>query len=690
MTTRSITCAVDGVNCAGCISKIERHLNALDGVIMARGNATLKRLKVVWEEGTQSETTLFKAIENLGFEPKTIDLATEIAPERSLLPHLGVAGFCTMNIMGFSFSVWAGLLTDMGPATLQFMHWLSAALALPVVLYSGSVFTAPAFKALKKGRMTMDTPISLAIWVTFIASLFETMRGSEHVYFDAVASLIFLLLIGRVLEQSLKKRSGAASTNLRQMMQVMATKETAGGPVTLNASNLVNGDIITVNAGERIPADARLLSKYAETDESIVTGETLPRALHEGDALIAGAILTQGPARMEVTHVGEDAQIGKITQLVADMEAHKGNLQHLADRFAATYIPLVLGGGAFGFLLWYFLLGATFGDALMIAVAVLVVTCPCAAGLATPAVTSRASQLLLNAGIIVKSGDALERLGDVEKVVADKTGTLSIPTLTPSNSVPENILKEASGLAANSHHPLAKSLRNAYPDTPAQEVTEHIGQGLENKDGARLGSAGFAGSKDPQNTPSLWYKQADQTYQIRFEEHPREGLKPLQCDLEILQIPLFLLSGDQPASVEIFAKANGISDWLGGQNPQEKLEYLQKDTSRTLMFGDGINDAPALSAAHVSASLAGASEIAQVAADVVLTRPDLSLLSSAIKLSQNARTLILQNLYFSTAYNVTTVPLALAGYLTPAIAALLMSSSSILVLANGFRLRPLK
>lgn len=691
MTTQSITCSLEGASCAGCVNKIERHLDALDGVILARGNASLKRMRVVWNSDTLDENALIKAVQSIGYDAKPIDLKNDQPSARSLLPHLALAGFGTMNIMAFSVSVWAGVVTDMGPNTLQFMHVLSAIIAFPVVIYSGAIFTGPALRALRARRTTMDTPISLAIWVTFVASLVETMRGAEQVYFDAVVSLIFLLLIGRVLEQGLQKRSGDASTNLRSLMKLSAKRLTPSDELEqVDADRLSSGDIIIVEAGERVPADAVLLSDHGEIDESVITGETIPRPLIKGANVIAGGILTAGPVRLRVTHVGDDAQIGRITQLVADVAAHKGALQKLADRFATSYVPMVLIGGVIGFVMWYFYFGAPFGDALMISVAVLVVTCPCAAGLATPAVTSRAAALLLDSGVVVKSGDALERLGDVAQVFADKTGTLSSPTLQLSDQNDDAALRAAAALAAHSHHPLAQVLAAAYPVAVTGDVTEFAGQGIKAQNGARLGSAEFTGQiANDIDGPSIWYRPAGGiATQIRFSEQPRDGVAGFVDQLQAFNIPITVLSGDRPAQVADFAKLIGAQDWNGGQSPENKLAILQAAKGgKTLMFGDGINDAPALSAAYVSASFSGASEIAQVAADIVLTRPDPTILSNAIAISRRARRLIVQNLWFSAAYNVVAVPLALAGFLTPAIAALLMSSSSAIVLANGFRLR---
>jgi Cu2+-exporting ATPase len=684
------------VNCAGCIAKIEAHLARQDGVILARGNATLKRMRLVWNPEQQTADGLIRAIISLGYGAHPFDPDAGVHEEPSLLPQLGVAGFATMNIMAISFAVWAGLATDMGAGSVQFLHWVSAFLATPVVIYSAAVFYRPSLRALVSGHMTMDTPISLAVWITYLASLFETMRGSDHVYFDAVAALVFFLLIGRVMERALKRRSGDAAQNLRNLMRLTARRCLQdGGVEEIPADHLVPNDIVIVESGERAPADGLLLSAHAQVDESVITGEILPRDLIKGDAIAAGAIIYAGPVQLRVLHVGEDAQVGRISQMIDDAAAHKGGSQLLADRFARGYIPIVLGGGLFGFVLWYFLLGASFADALMIAVAVLVVTCPCAAGLATPAVSSRAVNILMQKGIVVKSGDALERLGEVDQVIADKTGTLSMPLPQLEAATSHATRLQAASLAIASRHPLAQALCSGLDVHPLPDLTEVPGQGIQSATGARLGSAIFVGATatlDP--SPTLWFRNVSQELcKFTFQETPRAGLAAFCTGLGAMNIPVTVLSGDTPASVGAFAERVGLLDWHAAATPENKLAHLQSLVEaghKPLMFGDGINDAPALRGAYTSASFASATEVAQVAADLILTRPAPELIPEAIMIAQQARRLILQNLRFSAVYNIVTVPLALAGLLNPIVAAILMSSSSIIVLANGLRLRGAK
>jgi len=688
----SATFALHGVRCAGCVLKIERSISALPGVQLARGNATQKRLRLIWEDGAQTATSLTKAIQNLGYDAAAISLEGSEQKEESLQPRLAAAVIGTMNIMAFSFSVWAGLVTDMGPDTKHFMHWLSALVATPVVLYSGAVFHRPALRSLRAGRMTMDTPITLAIWITFAASLFETWRGQDQVYFDAVVSLILFLLIGRVLEQTLKNRSGDAAGNLRELMQITAHRIAADGSVSdTSVESLELGDRLIIYTGERLPADGTLLTSRVALNESVITGETMPRVVSEGAAMTAGAILVAGPAEMLVTHVGEDAQIGQMAQIIDDVTAHKGEMQKLSDRFAQGYIPLVIGAGSFGFLIWYYLFGASFADALMIAVAVLVVTCPCAAGLATPAVTSRAVNLLMQQGVVVKSGEALERLGAVDNVFLDKTGTASLPQPKVSMDIPNDVRSDVLALASASRHPLAQMLLGEADAKPTKNAVEYPGQGIEAPSGARLGSAYFVGKAgEERDHPAIWFRSPEgRAYEFEFQEMARDDLEYALKLLKAADLPVTLLSGDSALAVQRFAESHHIPHWLAEQSPEQKLVQVTaaENGIHSLMIGDGINDSAALSGAFVSASFAGATQIAQVASNIVLTQPHLKKIPQAIGLAQQARRLIVQNLTFSSIYNIVTVPLALAGLLSPLIAALLMSSSSVIVLANGLRLR---
>lgn len=691
MSTASETFSLADVRCGGCVVKIERALQKTEGIEYARGNATQKRLHVTWDEGQQTALSVQHIIRQLGYIAEPMELLEAEPQGMLLMPRLSVAGFGMMNIMALSVSVWFGVATDMGQGTMQFLHWIAAVLAFPVMLYSGWVFHDAALRALWRGRMTMDTPISIAIIVTYAASVVETVRGTEHVYFDAVIGLVFFLLVGRVLEQYMHRRTGDAAQNLRGILNVSATRVHADGTrESTPADNLREGDRVLVLAGDRVPADGVLLSSDLDVDESILTGETRPRVANCGAPLIAGSFALSGPAEMRVTHVGAASQLGQMARLADRVAAHKGGLQAASDRFAASYIPLVLGGGALGFLGWYFVLGAGFAQSLLIAISVLIVTCPCAAGLATPAVTARAMNLALAQGIIFKSGAALEKLGSCTRIFLDKTGTASVPKASvPAGLAPASVSKLYQ-LAAHSRHPVCRAF-DTQPVTSGDDTIKEIpGHGVEGPDGVRLGSATFVDARRL-GAGSLFFR--DETgcvTPIQIGETARSGLTAFLRQMTVSKRTVALLSGDQEKAVSNFADMTGIKHADAAQSPEDKLEKIraaQKAGESVVMVGDGINDAISLGAADVSVSFSGATQVAQNVADLVIAHSDFTRLSGAIRLSEDANTLIKQNLLFSLVYNLLAVPLALAGFLSPALAALLMASSSIGVMANGMRLR---
>lgn len=691
MNVMNETYSLPDARCAGCILKIERALSHVSGIRHARGNATQKRIQISWEQASYSPAKIQDIIGALGYTATPIKDAPAHDDLRPLLYRLGVAAFCMMNVMALSISVWFGGISDMGWGTTQFLHSLSAVLALPVVFYSGSVFHVPAWVAAKRGQMIMDAPISIAILVTYFASLFELFRGAEHVYFDAVVGLISFLLIGRVLEQIMHQRSGDAAANLRRFLSVDVQRVTSNGTTEMiSADQLNSGDIICVAAGDRLSVDGELMSKSATVDESALTGESAPKSLQKFQRICAGAILISGPVFVKITKVGEATEIGQMAKIAEDVAAHKGRLQRLSDQFARGYIPLVVGGGALGFLIWYFVIGASFVQATLIAVAVLIVTCPCASGLATPAVTSRAMNLSMGQGVIIKSGRALEHLGQVDQVFVDKTGTASVVTARLDADLPTHVQRTVQKLASASHHPFAQALVDDCEIYHQDDVSEIPGKGIESADGARLGSAEFTES-DSKSDYSLWFRdQGSKAIPIKTVERPAAGFQEFLDHARRRQMDVSLLSGDTEKSVQKFAQHVGDVEFWARCSPMDKSKRIcdrVDQGKRVMMIGDGINDCVALATADVSVSFAAASQIAQNSADVVLTNRDFSHLTKAMEMARRARALITQNLGFAMIYNVVTIPLALFGFLTPAIAALLMSSSSLIVMLNALRPR---
>lgn len=547
---------------------------------------------------------------------------------------MGVAGFAAANVMLLSVSVWAGLFSaDMGPAMRDFMHWVSALIAMPAVAYSGQVFFKSAISALQAGRLNMDVPISLAVILAVGMSLSETIQSGEYAYFDAAVTLLFFLLIGRYLDSRARSRARSAAERLLMLKAVAATViEKDGSHRSVPVENVVPGTQVFVAAGDRFPVDGTILEGETSIDNSLVTGESLPVEASAGSDVFAGTLNLGAPVRLRASKTGEDTLLGDIVRLMENAEQGRASYIRMADRIAEYYAPAVHILAALTFAGWW-LLGHDWQLSLIQAIAVLIVTCPCALGLAVPVVQVVASGRLLQRGILVKSADGLERLAQIDRIVFDKTGTLTEGRLHLVNA--ENIdpadLKLAAGLAANSRHPLAQAVTRSVSDFRAIDaVQEYPGKGLAAVvDGrnVRLGSRKWCvengvelqASVDP--LPEMWLcVEGRDPVQLQFQDRLRSDVKEVIRTLIRSGITIELLSGDREEVVSAVAEVAGIERWSSQLLPGDKvarLQELQMQGCKVLMVGDGLNDAPALTAAHVSMSPADAADISQTAADFV-------------------------------------------------------------------------
>ena len=700
--------AVENLHCPGCIPRIEGALRGQPGVLEARVNLSSRRLRLRWRGGATAADLLAPVLAQgyrlAPFDADAVAAAGE-AERRALLRALAVAGFAAGNVMLLSVSVWSGLAADMGAATRSLLHWVSALIALPAVAYAGRPFFASAVAALKGGRLNMDVPISLAVLLATAMSLFETVRGGPLVYFDAAVMLLFFLLIGRTLDLGVRGRVRSAAENLLALRARSATLiEADGRRRSVATAALACGARVAVATGERIPADGRIVAGRGEIDTSLVTGESLPRPVGIGDGVFAGTVNLGAPLEIEVTATGDGTLLAEIGRLMAAAEQGRARYVRLADRAARIYAPTVHGLAAATFLGWLLIAGASWQSALMTAVAVLIITCPCALGLAVPAVQVTAVARLLRRGVLVKSADGLERLAQADTVVFDKTGTLTLgrPELVNGDAVSPADLRLAASLACVSRHPLARALcRAAGSVVAAPGVREEPGMGLEAAVGGRpvrLGHRTWCGVADagPAAAPEMemWLAVEGCTpARFTFRDAPRADAGALIGWLRRQGFSISLLSGDRPGAVRPLAEALGIADWQAECRPADKtarLAAMARAGHRVLMVGDGLNDAPALAAAHVSASPAEAADISQTAADVILQGDGLAPLAEAIRVSRLARRLVLQNFALAFGYNAIAVPLAVAGHVTPLIAAAAMSASSIAVTLNALRLNLLR
>ena len=705
--TATLDLVVENLHCPGCIPKIEGALKRQDGVLHARVNLTTKRLHLHWRQGDADARDLLGAVTVQGFRLAPYDpdaLRGGNAEEtKALLRALAVAGFAAGNVMLLSVSVWSGLVSDMGPATRGLFHWISALIALPAVAYAGQPFFRSAVSALRGRRLNMDVPISLAVILASAMSLFETINHGDYVYFDAAVMLLFFLLIGRYLDQRVRGQARSAAENLMLLRAQAANVIEAGGTSrALPIAQVQAGMRVLVAAGERVPVDGRIRRGRTELDTSLVTGESLPRAAEAGAEVFAGTLNHGAPIEVEVSAVGDGTLLAEIVRLMESAEQGRARYVRLADRAARIYAPAVHILAAVSFFGWL-ALGVGWQAALLIAVAVLIVTCPCALGLAVPAVQVAAVGRLLRKGVLVKSGDGLERLAEIDTVVFDKTGTLTLgrPELVNSGEIAAADLRRAASIAAASRHPLARALcRAAGAVAPADgEVHEEPGLGLSvSRDGQewRLGSRVWCGVPEEQTEDAaaieseLWLSGTGRDpVRFVFQDALRPDATEMVAWLRDRGLAVELLSGDRIPAARNVADALGIETWAGACKPADKiarLEALAADGRKVLMVGDGLNDAPALAAAFVSASPADAADISQTAADFILQGERLAPLAEALRVGRMSRRLVLQNFALAIGYNTIAVPLAVAGLVTPLIAALAMSASSIAVTLNALRL----
>ncbi|MEL6061442.1 MULTISPECIES: heavy metal translocating P-type ATPase [unclassified Methylobacterium] len=701
--------AVEGVRCAACMNAIERGLAPLPGVASARLNVSDRRLAVTWSPEAEPDIpAVLAALDALGytaqpFAPGGIADA-ESAETRRLIRALAVAGFASMNVMLLAISVWAGNVSDMAPENRDLFHWIQAVIALPAAAYAGRPFYEGAFRGLRAGRVTMDFPITLGVVLTLVMSVVETLSGAAHAYFDGAVMLLFFLLIGRVLDQTMRRRMRACAENLAALRSARATlAEPEGGLRDVPLAELAPGARILVRPGERVPADGLVEHGVSDLDQSLVTGETAAVTVRGGDRVFAGALNGSGALTMRVTATTGATLLDEVEGLMRRALEARSRALVLADRATRLYVPLVHATAALTLVGWL-AAGAGWHAALLDAVAVLIVTCPCALGLAIPAVQVVAAGALFREGVLLNDGEALERFAAIDTVVFDKTGTLTLPEpVLAAGTFDPGALANAARLALSSRHPMAAALAAAAGGSgPFPGAEEAAGLGVRAVvDGVelRLGSARFCGAED-QAAAALAADPEASVICFRAGDGPpavfpvRQALRPDACavvaELERTGRRVLVLSGDRAPAVAAVAGRLGIAEWEAELTPQDKIariEALRAGGRHVLMVGDGLNDAPALAAAHASLSPVTASHVSQAAADALFLGRSLAPVLSVLAAGRRARRLMLQNLWFSAAYNVLAVPLAAAGLVTPLIAALAMSGSSVVVTLNALRAR---
>ncbi|MEK6636581.1 MAG: heavy metal translocating P-type ATPase [Pseudomonadota bacterium] len=687
--------SVPGMRCAGCISKIETGLALQPGIVAARVNFTAKRVSIS-HLPEMAKPDLMAAFAAIGFEAVALDGALGAGTSddsHALVKAMAVAGFAMMNIMLLSVSVWSGATG----VTRDMFHWLSAMIALPTVAYAGRPFFKSAWLALSHKRTNMDVPISIGVILASALSLFETITHGPHAYFDGAVMLLFFLLTGRWLDSVMRDRARDGVTAL--------LRNTAPGALVIgeddrtswcDAKALTLGMIMIVAAGERLAADGIITHGQSSFDLSLLTGESAPQQVGADSLVHAGTLNMDAPVHVRVTAAGAETAIADIARLMEQASQSKSRYVRIADRAARYYAPAVHTMALLSFAGWM-VAGAGWHQSLLIAVAVLIITCPCALGLAVPAAQIVVAGALMRAGVLVKDGSALERLAEVDFALFDKTGTLTLGRPEPTN------LGEATGdqkavmlaLARASRHPLSEALRRSLERESVKaavvtDVSETPGTGVSGIfEGKRvaLERSDLASASGALST-TLTVADAG-PFQILFADTLRPMARDTVDGLAKLGIASSILSGDCATAVAPVTRALGITAQTS-MLPQDKLDAVARQTRlghKVLMIGDGLNDGPALAAGHASIAPASASDAGQNAADIVFLGDSLAPVTTAIRAARATQQIVRQNFILAIGYNLIAVPLAVMGMVTPLIAALAMSGSSLIVVTNALRLR---
>ena len=710
---------VDGMRCAACVWLIERALGTVAGVVTVQVNATARRARIVFDPRHVSLPRLLETVARAGYRPLPLDgSALDDArrrESRDALKRLLVAGFGAMQSMMYASALYFGAVDTMDEATRSFFRWIGFLVATPVVLYSGRPFFAGALRSLRAQRMGMDVPVAIAVAAIYGASLVVALRGGAEVYFESVTMFVFFLLCGRYVEMRARHRAGDLSDAVARLMPAFADRRLDDGSLARVAiADLVAGMRIRVADGDAVPADGRLESDACLVDESLLTGESTPVARARGDVMVAGSLVTEGPAELVVTRTGSQTTLAAIVALVTRAQVSRPRLAQAGDRAAGLFVARILVLTALTAALWLYFDPSRAFDA---AIAVLVVSCPCAFALAVPAAITRCLAVLARRGVLVVQPDAIETLAGVSHFVFDKTGTLTDRRLTlervqvlSAELDPKQALQLAATLARESRHPASLAIAAAAAGrdaaafnaagsavtSAATAVSAVPGAGVEaTVDGRRLrlGRVDFSlrGAPVPAGREGDVLLADDRGPLAAFTlgEQLRSGARSAVADLSAQGLRVEIASGDAPARVAAVAEEAGVGQWRARQLPEDKLQRLadlRAGGAQVAVVGDGINDAPILAGADVAVALASGADLAQASSDIVLTSESLESLPLAVRLARDTLSILRQNQRWALAYNLSAVPLAAFGLVPPWLAALGMSLSSLLVVLNAMRI----
>ncbi|WP_444912291.1 heavy metal translocating P-type ATPase [Microbulbifer sp. PAAF003] len=697
---------ISGITCAACVWLIEKHLGQLDGIEKVSVNASTQRAQIGFNPDKIKPSELFGELERIGYRPAPATAANQESviqsEHRAALRRLGVAGLGTMQVMMFAIALYFGAAAEEGVGEFErYFRWVSLLVATPVVFYAARPFFSAALRSLRARHLSMDVPVSLAIGMAYVASFYATVFGTGEVYFESISMFTFFLLLGRTVEMRARHRAGLASGGLAQLLPMTAAKYQGDDIVHVPVAALVAGNKVLLRPGDTIPADGEVLEGVSGVDESLLSGESALQQKSAGSPVYAGSVNGDSTLTIRITAAGQSTRLSAIERLVERAQLDKPNQVALADRVAGIFVGVVLFSALAAFVVWWQIDPSR---AFWVSLSVLVVTCPCALSLATPAALASATLRLQQLGLLVAGGSLLETLPGIGRVLFDKTGTLTRGEprilhidLLRANWTEQRVKDVAAALESQTNHPLARAFRAWRGNLIASDLKVHTGAGLEGQiegDSYRLGKASFVSSEEI-STPEgegQWLLLGDSLGPvgwIALGDKLRDSATTAVEGLTEQGLSVELLSGDQSAEVERLAGRAGIDNYRAGASPEDKLSHmkqLQSDGEKVLMVGDGINDVPVLSGADASVAMMSAADLAQSRADAILLNGDLEVLPKAIELAHKCRRIVRQNLAWALGYNVIALPLAFCGLVPPWAAAIGMSLSSLIVVLNALRL----
>lgn len=705
---REIQLTVEGLTCAACAWLIERHLGNLAGLHYINVNTTTHRARIKWDPDRLSLSDILKGFAKIGYRAypfQTHQQEALYAKEvRSYMFRLALAGLGSMQVMMCAVALYMDLFISVEEEFMVYFKWISLLLSTPIMIYSAQPFYVGAWRSLKQGHLSMDVSVSLALIGAFVASMWATVFNTGEVYYDSITMFVFFLLLGRFLELRARRKASESSSNLARLVPIMATRLDEDGEHEVAAKTLQVGDRVRVLAGATLPADGTILLGQASLNESMLTGEQLPLLKQAGDAVYAGTINTDAPLEIRVSHRIEESRLAQIMRLQDHALDDKPAIAQMADVLSRHFILVLLFIAAGVWTFWHFHQPE---QAFWVTLAVLVATCPCALSLATPTALTSATARLTRAGILLRRGHVLDVLTRANRIVMDKTGTLTTGNISLTSTEALGNFDEARSLAiaraleAYSEHPIARAFSsNAADDAvllAASKVTPVIGHGIEGViEGRhyRLGSARWLGISDAHEAQAdglVIYLADEDRALARFllTDTLRPDAKALIQAFKAAGLKTTILTGDSSAQADEVARKLGVDELVKGVTPDGKLAYLKEHEAHgdiSIMVGDGINDAPVLAGAHASFAMAGGTDLAKNSADAILLADDLSRLLDARALALRTRKIIKENFAWSIGYNLLVLPLAASGWLPPYVAAAGMSLSSLIVVTNSMRL----